>query len=66
MAELRDVTVEWHDEQEPFRVTVSIDEVWNELEEDDENIFFYFANEQEFEEAKQPDNQYEFRILEDD
>lgn len=64
MAVYRDVLVQWHDEpDEPFVTTVSVDEVWNGIDEDD-GIFFYFANENEFQQATQSgDNGYEFRIM---
>lgn len=64
----KDVTIKWHDEPEvDYLVTVSIDEEWNGLDEEDEDIFFYFTSEQEFEEAKQiGENGYEFRIVEED
>ena len=66
MAEYRQVLIEWHDDPGiHYLSTVSIDGEWNSLEEDDDNIFFYFLNEAEFEEAKQDgDNGYEFRIAE--
>lgn len=66
MAEYRDVVIEWHDEPGVhYATTVSIDGEWNDLDEDDDNIFFYFSKESEFEEAKQDgDNGYEFRIVE--
>lgn len=68
MARFESVQIQWHDSpEEKIWALVSIDEEWNGLEdEEDDRIFFYFANEQEFEEAKQPNNQYEFRILEED
>lgn len=62
MAVYKEVVVQYHDEGEPFQTIVSIDEVWNGIDED-ENIFFYFANEQEFQNAKQINNDYEFRII---
>lgn len=68
MAEYKQVLIEWHDEPGvKYLTTVSIDETWNSLDEDDDNIFFYFSNEAEFEEAKQHGNNgYEFRIVEED
>ncbi len=65
MAEYRQVLIEWHDEPGvKYLSTVSVDEKWNSLDEDDNDIFFYFASEAEFEEAKQlGDNGYEFRIV---
>lgn len=64
MSVYKQVLIEWHDEPDvEYLVTVSIDEAWNDLEDDD-NIFFYFAKESEFEEARQlGDNGYEFRIV---
>ena len=64
MAEYRQVLVEWKDEPGVHYTTmVSIDEDWNDLEEDDDGIFFYFANEAQFEEAKQDKDEFEFRIV---
>jgi hypothetical protein len=66
MGRYEDVYVQWHDEPESnYLVTVSIDGEWNPLDEEDDGVFFYFANENEFEQAKQDgDNGYEFRIVE--
>lgn len=68
MAYYENVVIEWHDTPDaPESVAVSIDEAWNGFDEEDDNIFFYFANESEFEQAKQDgDNGYEFRILGED
>ena len=66
MAILRNVTVQWHDDVwSELGVRVSIDEEWNSIEDvDDEEIFFYFLNEEEYEQAKQPDpNGFEFSII---
>ena len=61
--EERQVVIEWHDQpNELFQTTVVIDDAWPEYE-DDVNIFFYFSNEVEFEEAKTGEG-YEFRIVE--
>jgi predicted ATP-grasp superfamily ATP-dependent carboligase len=65
MAEYKRVLIEWHDEPGVnYLTTVSIDSEWNSLDEDDDNIFFYFSKQSEFEEAKQlGKNGYEFRIV---
>lgn len=72
MTYLQEVTIQWHDEvwrdeQKPFTTLVAVDEPFDPLsEEDDSKIFYYFANEQELEQAKQDgDNGFEFRILEE-
>lgn len=64
MAVYKQVLIEWHEEPDMYElVTVSIDETWNDIEDDD-NVFFYFAKESEYEEAKQQgDNGLEFRIV---
>jgi hypothetical protein len=61
----KQVLIEWHDEPGMrYLTTVAIDEEWTEKENDDD-IFFYFHNEAEYEEAKQLDNNgLEFRIVE--
>lgn len=74
MAYFKDVAIRWHDSEEGayFTATVSIDEAWNSIPENhydeamDDQIFYYFANEQEFEDAKKTDNDFEFVILEDE
>ena len=65
MAELREVVIVWNDEPEEdaYLVTVSVDQEWNGLDEEDDDIFFYFANEAEFEQAKTGEG-YEFTIIE--
>jgi hypothetical protein len=67
VAEYRQVLIEWHDEPGvQYLSTVSVDEDWNSIDEEDDGILFYFATESEFEEAKQDrDNGYEFRIVEE-
>lgn len=67
MAIQKRVLIEWHDEPgQHYLSTVSIDEQWNELE-DDPGVFFYFAKQKEYEQAKQlGDNGYEFRIVEEE
>lgn len=47
----REVLVTWLDEPDKeFYAVVSVDEQWNELE-DDPDVFFYFASEAEYQEA---------------
>lgn len=59
-----DVGIQWVDEpNRTFSALVGIGE-WVE-EEDDERVFFYFANEAEFEEAKLPNGIDDFRIVEE-
>ena len=64
MSVYKQVLIEWHDEPNvEYLVTISIDETWNDIEDDD-NVFFYFAKESEYEEAKQKgDNGLEFRVV---
>ena len=64
MAEYREVVIVWNDEPEEdaYLVTVVVDGEWNELE-DDPDVFFYFSNEAEFEQAKTGEG-YEFTIIE--
>ena len=63
MAEYKDVIYEWHNEPGiHYGATVSIDQEWNSLDEDDD-VFFYFATPEEFESAQENDNDYEFWIL---
>jgi hypothetical protein len=63
MAEYRQVLVEWKDEpEEKYLTTVAIDAEWTEGEDDD-GIFFYFHNENEFEQAKLDNDEFEFRIV---
>ena len=63
MAEYRQVLVEWKDEpDEKYLTTVAIAANWVEGEDDD-NVFFYFSNEQEFEQAKLDNDEFEFRIV---
>lgn len=64
MAIYKEVIVQYHDETDPFQTMVSVDQEWNGIEdEEDESIFFYFANDNEYQEARQPNNGYEFRIV---
>lgn len=67
MAYYKSVVIEWHDEPGVhYATTVSIDEAWNSLDDEDDNVFFYFSKESEFEDAKRDgDNGYEFRIVEE-
>ena len=65
MATIKRVVVEWNDEPGvEFTTLVSVDEPWNPLE-DEPGMFFYFANPEEFEQAKQKntDLDFEFRII---
>lgn len=66
MAEYKDVLVEWHDDPGVhYGATVVVDGDWNELDELDDDVFFYFSKLSEFEEAKQDGNNgYEFKIVE--
>lgn len=67
MAYYKSVKIRYHDEEETLPVVVSVDQEWNEIEdEEDARIFFYFASEQEYEQAKQTgDNGFEFCIVEE-
>lgn len=65
MAEYRSVLIEWHDEPEvTYNTKVCIDSEWTEGE-DDTDVFFYFTNLEEFESAKNKDNDLEFWIVEE-
>jgi len=62
--EERRVIIEWNDTPgEVFETTVCVDGEWVEGE-DDVNIFFYFADEAELEDAKNGGAGLEFRIVE--
>lgn len=65
MTEYRNVTIQWKDEpqENPIHTMVAISPNWPE-EGDDERVFFYFLNEEEYEEAKFPFNEHEFWIVE--
>jgi hypothetical protein len=64
MTEYRQVLVEWKDEPGIHHLTtVAIDAEWTEGEDDD-GIFFYFRNEQEFEQAKLDNDEFEFKLKE--
>ena len=59
--ELRDVTVQWLDSGEQFDTVVSIG---GSSDEEDTRVFFYFADEEEFESAKaKAGDAFEFRII---
>ncbi len=63
MADYRRVLIEWKDEPgESYLATVAIDADWTEGEDDD-NVFFYFHNENELEQAKLDNDEFEFRIV---
>jgi|TARA_B110000459_G_scaffold106871_1_gene118659 translation elongation factor P/translation initiation factor 5A len=63
MSEYREVLIEWKDEPDKqYLTTVAIDKEWTEGEDDD-NVFFYFSDEQEFEQAKLNKDEFEFRIV---
>ncbi len=59
------VELQWlSDTSRTFTALVGIGE-WAE-EEEDERVFYYFASEEEFEMAKQPNGIDDFRIIEED
>ncbi len=61
-AEYRQVSIRWKDEpDEAFITTVCVNVDWREGE-DDSNVFFYFSTIEQFEDAKNPDNDLEFFI----
>lgn len=63
MAYEKKVLIEWKDNiGEHLLTTVSIDEAWNSLDEDDTNIFFYFSKESEYRDAFTGEG-LEFRIV---
>jgi hypothetical protein len=67
MIEYRQVLVTWHDDdaQDEMLTKVCINKDWTEGE-DDTDVFFYFTNLNELEQAKQPEpNGFEFRLREE-
>jgi hypothetical protein len=49
MAEFREVLISWRDTPDDcFIATVGINAASNPLDEDDDNVFFWFADEAEF------------------
>lgn len=60
----RSVAIKWHDEDVAKGATVAIAPNWTE-EDDDPRVFFYFESEEEFQSAKQEDNNFEFMIVEE-
>lgn len=57
-----EVGLQWLDEPtRTFSALVGIGD-WSE-EEEDERVFFYFADEAEFEKAKQPEGIDDFRVV---
>jgi hypothetical protein len=65
MIERIGVRIQWHDDPTgPYYTKVAIDPDWTE-KEDDNDIFFYFSNREEYEKAKQQDNGLEFQIIEE-
>ena len=64
MSKYRNVLIEWKDEPgKHYLAQVAIDKEWIQGEDDD-NVFFYFSNEQEFEQAKLNKDEFDFTILE--
>ena len=68
MAYEKKVLIEWKDYEGVFMdATVSIDEAWNSLDDLDDNITWYFANEQQYREAFSSftgiEGNLEFRII---
>jgi hypothetical protein len=60
--EYRSIQIAWLDEPDrAINVLVGIGE-WNE-DEDDGRVFYYFADQKEYELAKQPSGISEFRII---
>lgn len=52
MAILKNVVISWRDQPEtPEPTLVSIDEMWNSFDEEDDSIAWYFASEDEYKEA---------------
>jgi hypothetical protein len=65
VARTEKVIVEWHDTpNKRFETKVIVEDEWNEVEADDD-IFFYFPDEDSFENAKNKDNELEFWIVEE-
>lgn len=66
MAVLKNVVITWRDEteEEPQHVLVSVDEQWNSIDEEDDGIFFYFASEEEYQDALKNGTE-EFTMVED-
>ena len=64
MTEYKRVLVEWKDTPgEGFLATVAIDAEWTEGEDDD-GIFFYFSNQNEFEHALAGGDEYDLTLEE--
>ena len=64
MTEYKRVLVEWKDTPgEGSVATVAIDAEWTEGEDDD-GIFFYFSNQNEFEHALAGGDEYDFTLEE--
>lgn len=51
MAYTKNVFVELDEVPGDMRVTVSIDEAWNSIEDEDDDIFWHFSSESEYREA---------------
>jgi hypothetical protein len=62
MLSYKTLEIQWLDQPEKsFTALVGIGN-WDQ-EENDERVFFYFANEEELEQAKQPNGIEEFRVI---
>lgn len=55
-------TIRWKDTGETYEVIFALCD-WDELTEDDDEIFFYVSNMEELEKLKQHDNGAEFIVL---
>lgn len=52
MAQFREVLISWRDNPDDcFLVTVGVDGAWNSLDEEDDDVFFWFASEREYQEC---------------
>jgi hypothetical protein len=62
MEDYREVLVRFWGEEKPMQTLVSVGKPWSE-DEDDPRVFFYFADEAEFERAKLDSDEFEFQIV---
>lgn len=54
MTVFREVLIKWRDEAYPQgweSRTVGVDGAWNSLDEEDDDVFFWFASEQEYQDC---------------
>ena len=65
MVDFREVLIEWNDEPDnAYLVKVGIDAEWVDMEEDDDDVFFWFSDEAEYKSAFSGEG-FEFKIIEE-